>query len=76
MKGKNVDSNAEKGKNEMIHWGFEPGTFGTKVRKSLFSSKKLLIFKAENSNQEKFNLLAPGVHIFQASSKKTFELNS
>ena len=32
MKGKNVDFNAEKWKNEMTHPGFEPGTFSTEVR--------------------------------------------
>ena len=32
MKGKNVDFNAGKGKNEMTYWEFEPGTFGTRVR--------------------------------------------
>ena len=32
MKGKNVDFDAEKWKNEMTHPGFEPGTFSTEVR--------------------------------------------
>ena len=32
MKGKNVDFNAGKWKNEMTNLGFEPGTFSTKVR--------------------------------------------
>ena len=41
------------------------------------SGKKLLVFKAGNSNHEKFKILkASRVHIFQASSKKTFELTS
>ena len=41
------------------------------------SGKKLLIFKAGNSNQDKFKTLkAPRMHIFQAASKKTFEFTS
>ena len=32
MKGKNVDFDAEKWKNEMTQLGFEPGTFSTEVR--------------------------------------------
>ena len=41
------------------------------------SGKKLLIFKAGNSNQDKFKTLkAPRRHIFQGASKKTFELTS
>ena len=32
MKGKNVDFDAEKWKNEMTHPGFEPRTFSTEVR--------------------------------------------
>ena len=32
MKGKNVDFDAEKWKNEMTHSGFESGTFSTEVR--------------------------------------------
>ena len=32
LKGKNVDFDAEKWKNEMTRPGFEPGTFSTKVR--------------------------------------------
>ena len=33
MKGKNVNFDAEKWKNEMIHPGFKPGTFSTEVRR-------------------------------------------
>ena len=41
------------------------------------SGKKLLIFKAGNSNQDKFKTLkAPRMHIFQAASKKIFEFTS
>ena len=32
MKGKNVDFDAEKWKNEMTHPGFKPRTFSTEVR--------------------------------------------
>ena len=32
MKGKNVDFDVEKWKNEMTHPGFEPETFSTEVR--------------------------------------------
>ena len=32
MKGKSVDFNAEKWKNEMTHPGLEPETFSTEVR--------------------------------------------
>ena len=32
MKGKNVDFDAEKWKNEMTHLGFEPEAFSTVVR--------------------------------------------
>ena len=42
-----------------------------------YCGKKLLILKAGNSNKEKFkSSKAPKVHIFQALSKKTFELTS
>ena len=35
------------------------------------------IFKAGNSNRDKFKTLkAPRMHIFQAASKKTFEFTS
>ena len=41
------------------------------------SGKKLLIFKAGNSNQDKFKTLkAPRMHIFQVASKTTFEFTS
>ena len=62
-----------------LHHGFIR-KFGKKI-KSHHSvhccGKKLLILKAGNSNKEKFkSSKAPKVHIFQALSKKTFELTS
>ena len=43
------------------------GNLAKKLRYSIFSGKKLLIFKAGNSNHEKFKILkASRVHIFQA----------
>ena len=55
--------------------------FGKNNEQSHYSvhccGKKLLILKAGNSNKKKFkSSKAPKVHIFQALSKKTFELTS